>query len=269
MERSRPSMDTVCSRRQVCALAALPLFPPPPAHAVQSSAEPFATNAPAAKEAVPLSWVAGDLPPFAWQGQLGPEGYAYDLAQLMAERLGRRDTVSFFPWARAVRLVETGEAGGVFPLARTPDREHKFRWLILLMHVSYSFVGRTGERARGLSALRAARIGVLRGSPIIRNLQAERFRHIIEAKDYRELLRMLHGGMLTAIYAGTPMLNAAIELNGYARSDFLTLASLGEADLYMGVSLRMAETEVERWLWAYQQLVADGSVARLHQRYLK
>lgn len=269
MERSRPSMDTVCFRRQVFALAALPLLPSPPAQAGQSPNEASAAGAPTAIEAPALSWVAGDLPPFAWQGQQGPEGYAYDLARLMAERLGRRDSVVFFPWARAVRMVELGEAGGVFPLARTPDREHKFRWLILLMHVSYSFVGRADERVRGLAALRTARIGVLRGSPIIRNLQAERFSHIIEAKDYRDLLRMLRGGMLTAIYAGAPMLNAAIELNGYTRSEFLTLASLGEADLYMGVSLRMAEAEVERWLWAYQQLVADGSVARLHQRYLK
>lgn len=262
-------MDTVCSRRQVCALAVLPLLPSAPAQAGQSPNETSAAGAPTAIEAPALSWVAGDLPPFAWQGSRGPEGYAYELAQLMAERLGRRDAVAFFPWARAVRMVEIGEAGGVFPLARTPDREHRFRWLILLMHVRYNFVGMAGEPARGLESLRRARVGVLRGSPIIRNLQAERFSHVIEAKDYKDLLRMLRRGMLTAIYAGAPMLNAAIELNGYARVEFQTLGTLGEADLYMGASLQMAEAEAELWLAAYRQLVADGSVARLHQRYLK
>jgi ABC-type amino acid transport substrate-binding protein len=220
-----------------------------------------------AKAAPPASlrWIAGDLPPFAWQGAQGPEGYAYELALLMSQRLGRSDAIEFFPWARAVRMTEEGENLGTFPLARTPDREAKFRWLILLKHVNYSFVGRAGEATLSLDQLRGARIGVLRGSPIIKNLQAEKFTSVTEAKDYKDLLRMLRSDMLTAIYAGGPMLQAAIEQYGYARSDFKTHTSLGEADLYMGASLRLAE----RWLQAYQQLVADGSVARLQLRYFK
>jgi len=216
-----------------------------------------------------LRWVAGDLPPFVWQGSQGPEGYAYELALLMSQRLGRSDTVDFYPWARAVRMTEEGENLGVFPLARTPDREAKFRWLILLMHVRYSFVGRAGEPNLSLEQLRHVRIGVLRGSPIIKNLQAEKFTSVTEAKDYKDLLRMLRSDMLTAIYAGAPMLQAAIEQYGYPRGEFKTHTSLGEADLYMGTSLRLAEGEAERWLQAYQQLVADGSVARLQQRYFK
>lgn len=254
--------DFPLSRRRLCAWA--PCLP------VSACASWAATShAASAAEPALLRWVAGDLPPFAWQGSEGPQGYAYELAQLMAERLGRRDAVQFFPWARAVRMTEAGEALGVFPLARTPDREHKFRWLILLMHVSYALVGRAGGGALSLEALRSRRVGVLRGSPIIKNLQAERFSQIIEAKDYKDLLRMLRSDMLDAIYAGAPMLNAAIELNGYARSAFRTLAHLGEADLYMGCSLHVSEVETDRWLHAYQQLVADGSVARLQQRYFR
>ncbi|MEJ6003507.1 substrate-binding periplasmic protein [Paucibacter soli] len=216
-----------------------------------------------------LRWIAGDLPPFVWQGSQGPEGYAYELAQQMSQRLGRNDVVEFYPWARAVRMAEEGEIFGIFPLARTPDREAKFRWLILLAHVRYSFIGRAGEPNLSLDQLRPARIGVLRGSPIIKNLQAEKFTSITEAKDYRDLLRMLRSDMLTAVYAGAPMLQAAIEQYGYARDEFKTHTSLGEADLYMGSSLRLPDAEAERWLQAYQQLVADGTVARLQQRYLK
>lgn len=216
-----------------------------------------------------LRWVAGELPPFVWQGNQGPEGYAYELAVLMAQRLGRTDTVEFYPWARAVRMTEEGENLGVFPLARTPDREAKFRWLILLRHVRYNFVGRAGDPAMSLEQLRHARIGVLRGSPIIKNLQAERFTSITEAKDYKDLLRMLRSDMLTAVYAGAPMLQAAIEQYGYPPTDFKVHTSLGEADLYMGSSLRLPDEEAERWLQAYQQLVVDGSVARLQQRYFK
>ncbi len=41
----------------------------------------------------------------------------------------------------------------------------------------------------------------MRGSPIIKNLQAEKFTSVTEAKDYKDLLRMLRSDMLTAIAA--------------------------------------------------------------------
>lgn len=215
-----------------------------------------------------MRWVAGDLPPFAWQGRQGPQGYAYELARLMAERLGRSPDIEFFPWARAVRHAESSENCGVFPLARTPDRERRFRWLILLSHVGYGLFGRADRPLLSLDALRPLRVGVLRGSPIIQNLRAERFSDLVEAKDYRDLLRMLRSELLDAVYAGEPMLLAAMDLNGHARSEFRLHLTLGEADLYMGCSLRVSEAEAQRWQQAYRQLQAEGIVAGLRQRYM-
>lgn len=216
-----------------------------------------------------LEWVAGDLPPFAWMSASGPQGYAHELALALAGRLGRPQTVSYVPWARAVKLAEEGDHVGVFPLARTPDREQRFRWLIPLMTVRYSFVGKLAVRTMDMAELRDARVGVLRGSPIIKNLQAERFSHVVDGKDYRELLRLLDLGTIQVIYAGAPMLEAAIDEYGYQRAQFTTHGSLGEATLYMGASLRLAEDEAQRWLRAYQQLDADGTVTRLRKRYFR
>jgi polar amino acid transport system substrate-binding protein len=217
----------------------------------------------------PLQWVAGDLPPFAWISTNGPQGYAHELAIRMAQRLGRPLHVSYYPWARAVKMAKEGDHYGIFPLARTPDREQQFRWLIPLMTVRYAFVGRAGKTPQTLDQLRSQRIGVLRGSPIIRNLQAERFSQIVEAKDYKDLLRLLQMDAITAIYAGAPMLQAAIDEYGFERGLFQTHTTLGEATLYMGASLKVSDAEAERWTKAYQQLQADGTVARLQQRYLR
>lgn len=231
--------------------------------------------APACPAAPPLTWVAGDLPPFVWQGSKGPEGYAYELAIAMAQKLGRRPEVQFFPWARAVRMTTEGEAYGVFPLARTPDREQQFQWLIPLMRVEYSFFVRDNGTERPainpnrLDELRTARVCVLRGSPIIKNLQVQNFTRIIEAKDYRDMLRMLNEGIVDVVYAGTPMLRASMQQYGHARENYLLGTHLGEADLYMGTSLRLAPAEAELWLRAYRQLVDDGTVARLQRQYLR
>jgi len=222
-----------------------------------------------------LTWIAGDLPPFVWQGPKGPEGFAYELAVAMAKRLGRKPEVQFYPWARAVRMALEGDAYGVFPLARTPDREQQFRWLIPLMRVEYGFFVRQTAAERPavnptqLDELRSTRVGVLRGSPIIKNLQAQNFTRVIEAKDYKDLLRMLNEGILDAIYAGTPMLQASMDEYGYQRSAFVLGTHLGEAELYMGTSLKLDAAEAEQWLRAYRQLQDDGTIARLQREYLK
>ncbi len=217
--------------------------------------------------AAPLEWVAGDLPPFSWRSPKGSHGYAHDLVLLMAQQIGRAVQVSYYPWARAVRLTEQGSNVGVFPLARTPDREQRFQWLVPLMTVRYVLITLAGAQRLSLADLRALRVGVLRGSPIAQNLQAERFTTIVDGKDYKDLLRMLRNGTLDAVYAGAPMLDAAMDEYGYARQQFTAQQVLGEARLYMAASLGAAPEEARLWQKAYQQLVDDGSVERLRRRY--
>jgi polar amino acid transport system substrate-binding protein len=221
--------------------------------------------------AAPLEWIAGDLPPFVWQSPQGPQGLAYELADKMSAKIGRPMALSFYPWARAVRMTQVGTHYGVFPLARTPDREAQFRWLIPLAHVDYTFFGRATDSfdLNGLEALRGLRIGVLRGSPIIKNLQAENFRDLVEAKDYKDLLRMLTEGIVAAVYAGEPMLRAAMEEFKFKPQDFRSGMSLKSAGLYMATSITLDSVEAELWLQAYRDLQADGTLARLQKKYLQ
>lgn len=230
---------------------------------------PGLAQAPAPSAETQLNWVAGDLPPFAWQSPGGPQGYAYELAIAMAKRLGRKPAVEFFPWARAVKLTAEGDSYGVFPLARTPDREALFRWLIPLVRVNYTFFARASStEPNSFEQLRAAKVAVLRGSPIIKNLHAQYFRDVVEAKDYRDMLRLLNDGIVGAVYAGTPMLQAAMIEYGGRLSDYRAIATLGDAELYMGTSLKLDVAEGERWIAAYRELERDGTVARLQRKYL-
>lgn len=215
-----------------------------------------------------LRWLGGDLPPFVWKGSNGPQGYAYELLVLMAQKLGRKPDLAFFPWARSVKLTLEGETYGVFPLARTADREAQFRWLIPLAHVHYGFFTSSANNAQlGIDQLRTQKVVVLRGSPIVRNLQAQGFTDITEAKDYRDMLRLVTMRVATAAYAGTPMLQAAMQQFGFKSADYRLVATLGNADLYMGTSLRLDPAEAQLWLDAYRALEQDGSVARLQKKY--
>lgn len=219
--------------------------------------------------APPLEWVAGNLPPFAWDAPGGGRGFAHDLAVAMSQRLGRPARVTYVPWARAVRMAEQGPNYGVFPLARTPDREASFQWLAPLMTVRYGLYTLATESRLELEQLRGQRVGVMRGSPLAANLRAENFKTIIEAKDYRDLLRLLRSRALDAVYAATPMLEAAMDEYGHARMLFVLQTTLGEGMLYMAASLGLEAAEAQRWVSAYRQLEDDGTVARLRRRYIR
>lgn len=214
-----------------------------------------------------LEWVAGDLPPFAWRSSEGGRGYAHELVLMLAQRMGRSTQISYYPWARAVQLTDRSDRVGIFPLARTPDREKRFQWLVPLTTARYVLITAATDRRLSMDDLRTVRVGVLRGSPIARNLRAENFTTIIEGKDYKDLLRMLLGGSLDAVYAGAPMLEAAMVEYGYTRQQFTTHHVLGEAKLYVAASLGLAPEEAQLWRKAYQQLEDDGSVERLRRRY--
>lgn len=216
-----------------------------------------------------LEWVAGDLPPFAWASHDGPRGLAHDLAVAMAQRLGRAPSIHYVPWARAVRMAEQGSNYGIFPLARTPDREARFQWLVPLLTVRYGIFTPATETRMEMGQLRELRVGVLRGSPIAANLRAEQFKTLVEAKDYRDLLRMLRDRTLDAVYAGTPMLEAAMDEYGHPRTHYVIQTTIGEATLYMAAALGVDADEAQRWVAAYRQLEEDGTVARLRRRYLR
>ena len=215
-----------------------------------------------------LEWVAGDLPPFAWSTPGGPRGFAQELVTAMAQRLGQTATVQYLPWARAVRMAEQGGPYGVFPLARTAAREARFQWLAPLMTVRYGLYTLATESRLDLDQLRGMRVGVLRGSPIAANLRAERFTTVIESKDYRDMLRQLRGGALDAVYAGTPMLEAAMDQYEQPRMLFVLQTTLGEATLYLAASLNLDAAEAQRWAGAFRQLEEDGTVARIRRRYI-
>lgn len=214
-----------------------------------------------------LEWVAADLPPFAWSAPGGPRGFAHELAMAMASRLGRTAQVSYVPWARAVRMTELGHHYGIFPLARTPDREAKFQWLVPLLTVRFGIYTLATPSRLDRGQLRALRVGVLRGSPTAANLRADGFRSLVEARDYRELLRLLLARMLDAVYAGAPMLEAAMDRHGHPRDQFALQATLGESTLYMAASRGLGADEAQRWVGAYRQLEDDGTVARLRRQY--
>ena len=74
-------------------------------------------------------WVSHIIPPFLWHGDAGPEGYAFQVFQRVVKQAGLGADLHIYPWARALHLLQAGQAHAALVMTRTPEREAQYRWL--------------------------------------------------------------------------------------------------------------------------------------------
>ncbi len=215
----------------------------------------------------PLVWAASELPPYAWKDEQGVHGYAVELVELMAKRIGRDTSITFFPWARTLRMTEQGRSCGVFPLLRTPERESHFRWLMSAGKTRYVFYGKPQTPLEDKAAMRKARIGVLRGAPMKKQLQDEGFTQLVEANSYRDLVRMLENDSLTAIFGLEINLEGNLELYGAKANELRKGPYMGSDELFFAASPGLSDDEAEAWMQAWREVARDGLVAKLRRKY--
>ena len=217
--------------------------------------------------AAQISWIASQFPPLIWKGPQGPEGYAYVLIEKMGERMGRRVEVGFYPWARILRMVEEGPGCATAPLARTPEREKRFRWLIPLVYSPYVFYGKPGASIDNLEILRKSRIGVIRASASKDWLAKNGFTQLIETKDHKDLVRMVNNGSVDAMFAFEEAMTGALEAFDYKMESLRAGLRLGGANFYIAASLELSDEEASQWQQAWRELYRDGTLAQLQRQY--
>ncbi len=77
----------------------------------------------------PFRLVTSDLPPFANENQRDKPGFAVEITQAIAAKLGQQVKAEYYPWARAYALSQAEPRVVIIPLTRTPDRQAHFQWL--------------------------------------------------------------------------------------------------------------------------------------------
>jgi polar amino acid transport system substrate-binding protein len=120
--------------------------------------------APARSE--PLQLVTYDYPPYMLgSGQPGNPGPVVLLVREALRRAAIPAEISFYPFQRARRLVEIGEAGGIFTLKVTPERERQFLFsrepLLQQEYVLYALADSPLVYSGDLGVLQQAVIGVV------------------------------------------------------------------------------------------------------------
>lgn len=111
-------------------------------------------------------FVTFQYPPLEYENENSEVvGGAVSVVQLIMETLGHEVSIRVYPWTRALKMVQTGEADAIFTAYKTPEREQFLDYSEeVLFPQSIYFYKHKGSRADfdgDFSKLKDLRIGVL------------------------------------------------------------------------------------------------------------
>ncbi|MDR7267517.1 polar amino acid transport system substrate-binding protein [Pelomonas saccharophila] len=213
-------------------------------------------------------WVSGEVPPFLRDGKNGAEGYAYEIFQAVLKQAGLQAELRFYPWARALRMLEVQQAQAALVIARTADREARFRWLFPVGNFRFVLVTRAADDRpvpADVAGLRKLRVGSMRASASRSMLAEAGASHVVEGKDYNDLIALLRRGVVDAIIGPDSVMRSLDTAVGGGDLR-MTLLNQNRA-VYAAAAEAMPEENVARLRTAYQQLVDSGFVAQLRKRH--
>jgi polar amino acid transport system substrate-binding protein len=202
--------------------------------------------------------ITHELKPFVWsdrQGQL--HGSAYDVVASILTRMGDdAGGIKYYPFARAIRAVATQGNVAVFPVARTSDREHSFKWVgpIATSGVYlYTRMSNTVPLNSLMDAKALKTIGVGNGNASMRLLEKAGFANLTPVNDEGMLIKMLFTGRVDAAPVSELVMDSAIKDNNFDEKQVIkTDLKLYESTLYLAFSLSTPDEVIVKWQAAFE-----------------
>ncbi|MGD8430342.1 MAG: transporter substrate-binding domain-containing protein [Ectothiorhodospiraceae bacterium] len=228
----------------------------------------------APKESVrkaPLTVLTENLPPlnFLADGEL--RGVSVDIVRELLRRLGRDDEISVVPWVRGYRRTQKESNVALFTTVRTEKREPLFQWVGPIGHSTTVLYGRRGDHPR-IGTLADARkvdsIGTYRDDADEQFLRNAGFTNLYSHRSPASIVRNLAAGRVSLWVTGRSNAPQVIRQAGLDAGRFEQVFTLRETDYYIAFSQTTPHDVVTLWQTTLDAMRRDGTVKRVHQRWL-
>ena len=98
-----------------------------------------------AAAAQPIRLMTEEFAPFQHYENGKLTGLSVEIVQAVQKEIGSLDTMAVYPWNRGLRLLAKSTHSALFSMARTPEREDKFKWVGPLSELRIYFFKKTGN----------------------------------------------------------------------------------------------------------------------------
>ena len=221
-----------------------------------------------------------EWPPFNFKTPEGASGLAADLARLLLDDAGLATQAEFMPWNRVYQIAQHTPNVLIFTLARTPERESQFEWVLKVSDRAmslYRLKSRPEVKVPDLESAKQYRVGtgpksdtstqfLLRSGFIPgRNLEPVQ----TEAAD-RSNLRKLVAGRIDLMVSHPLTIEFTADRIGIDSRQLERALTLPEKDAGYWIALSKQSDPVllARLRAAAVRLEKDGGLEKIRRRYL-
>lgn len=219
--------------------------------------------------AAELRIVSADFDPYSYQTSSGGSGVMHEIVQKLAEHVGQSPEIEFLPWARAQTEAQTKPFIGIMPLARVPEREEKYTWLLHILDDPYVLFAKKDSKV-DISSIEAAknlRIGTFRGSLAEILLPKMGFNNFKSVNTDAQNARMLKADRIDAWVAPLSFRNKYESKGGLPGHELKVGATLVILHEYLATSKSVDPETVRKWQKAFESMKNDGSYRAIMKKH--
>ncbi len=209
--------------------------------------------------------ITSDLAPFAIQNGTQP-GVFVEVMQEVGKRLNQTYVVDFYPWTRAQHIATKKDGIIIFPLTRTSERENLYQWIYPIAPIELVFVSHSNKKLDLETAKKLGQIIVQRSTPAEAYLRAHGFKNLVATpKAAARNIVLLQRERVDAWFTGKGFAQYMIAQNNV--SNVHISDPVFRSDLYVAASKSMPVEQVVAFRNVLKELVQDGTVESILQKY--
>ena len=208
----------------------------------------------------------GNIAPYSYPPEHLERGVLFDLLHEMALRAGHSGAVQVVPLRREIEILRiNNDALGV--LARVPDREAHYRWIVPLLREHALVITSAGSHVdiSTLDAARRLRVGVLLGGPAESAARRFGFTHIEATTSVANNARKLAVGRLDALVVLGGV--AAVKDVAGKSQRWRDGVVLETTAIYLTGNPGFDAARAQAWQAAFKTMRQDGSYQRIVGHY--
>lgn len=218
----------------------------------------------------PATMACSSFPPYKIESKgTGPKGIDVDIMIEVFALAGREVNYKFYPWKRAVKLVEQGKVDGLCGCSYHPDRNEHFLFSDILGQLSQGVFLSDDANLRNFNSvadLKGLSVASVRGYAVHKEL-IENDIKAYEATNDNDLLTLLENGRVDAIYSYRDTVLFAIANRG--KSGHITYRELVSHPYYFCISKKsdQAQSIVEDLNQGLRTIRHNGLYDKIRKKY--
>ena len=220
--------------------------------------------------AAELTILTENLPPLNYVKDGKLVGPSVEIVKEIQKRVGSREPIQVFPWARAYQLALEEENIVLFGTTHTKERDKLFKWVGPLATKRDILVAKKGSgiKLKNLDdAKRVKRIGTLRDDTRERLLKKLGFTNLEAVSDEQKNAQKLALGRIDLWTYKQPGLKTVCELAGVDYEDFEEVYHLREINVSIAFSQKTPDSIVSAWRKAFTEMMADGTIEKIRNKW--